>query len=242
VSWSNPDVTPVGPGAGPPPATSVPVPPAGPPPIPPSEVGPGGVPVDPFGSRPSGRRRGRVRLALGLLVAVVGLVATVVAIVGLASQGSGLTEKAVAQGAVGEGVVVPGAFTAPTAGDYTVYAHFDGFFEEEENQRDRTIADIDCEAALPGGRTATFRGARQGASQTIGSNSTIGWFSTPAGEVTVTCRYRDEVGSRADQVELLVVPGRPSVAGLLGLFVGIAGVLLGVLVAVWGWSARRKRW
>lgn len=232
TGWSNPEVTPVGPagaaagpGAGPP--TGAP--------------GPGGMPADPFGSRPSGRRRGRVRLALGLLVIVAGAVATTVAVVGLVSDGSGLADRAVAEGAVGEGVVVPAAFTAPEAGDYTVYAHFDGFFEEEENRRDRTIADIDCDAARPDGSTATIRGSRQGASQSIGSNSTIGWFSTPAGDVTVTCRYRRTVGSRADQVELLVVEGRPSVTGVLAVFVGIAALVVGLMVAVWGWSARRRR-
>jgi hypothetical protein len=235
--WSNPEVTPVGQPAPPPPPTGAPyVPPPAPPPAP---------PADPFGSRPSGRRLGRVRLVLGILVTLAGAVAVTIGIVQAVAAGQDISGSTLGAGAVGEGVSEPVVFDAPAAGDYTIYARFDGLLEEEDTRRERTIGDISCEAALPDGQTARFRGARQGNAVSIGEHSTIGWFSTAPGEVTVTCTY-DGLGrtrlTRADEVELVAVEGKPSVTEFLVLAGGITGLVLGIMLAVWGATARHRRW
>lgn len=251
--WSNPDVTPVGqPATAPPPPTGAPVvlPPAagghGAPPAPPPRapyVPPSAPPPDPFGSRPTpGRRGGGVRLVLGIAMTAVGAVALAVGIGQAVAAGQDIGDDALGAGAVGEGVSEPLVFDAPAAGDYTVYARFDGFFEEEDTRRERTIGDISCEAALPDGQTARFRGARQGNAVSIGKHSTIGWFSTPPGEVTVTCTYDGLGRSRADEVELVVVEGTPSIAHFLVLTAGIGALVLGILVTIWGATTRRRRW
>lgn len=234
--WSNPDVTPV--------RSSGPPRPAPPPGTDGSYAPPPALPLDPFGAQPDGKRRGRIRVVVGLVLSAACLVVTVVAFVQGVSTGQSLGDDAVAQGVVGEDRVVPATFTAPAAGDYTVYVHFDGFREGNDQLQEDTVGDTVCEAALPGGGTATIRGDRQGQSVTLEDNATIGWFSTPAGEVTVTCTYERELRTRAraDEVEVLVVAGKPSVGDFVVAFAAAAGLVVGIFVTIWGFQARHRRW
>jgi hypothetical protein len=177
------------------------------------------------------------------VVVAVSVVALVVGIVQAAVAGGGLEGDALGVGAVADDEAKDITFTAPAAGDYTVWARFEGFREREENRRDRTVADIVCDIDLPDGDRARIRGERQGHAADVGKHSTIGWFSSPPGEVTVRCAYESYYGTnRADQVELLVVEGKPSLASFVVLFAAIAGLVLGIFVVVWGFSARSRRW
>ena len=186
-----------------------------------------------------------------IILGAVGLIAGIVlAIVGIAEAVD--THGAIEGDAVARGVVSeqsqPVTFEVADGAerDYTVYLTFEkGNYVNRQLEEDASVRTTSCDAALPDGRTHSFRGSRQGVSQRIERAATVGHFSTSPGRVRLHCAYerglRRSRYRRFDTVDYVVTPGKPTVAGggtLLivgGVFGAIgAGFLLG-----WGLLGRR---
>jgi hypothetical protein len=208
---------------------------------------------DPFGSLPSVRRRGWVRIVLGVACLVAGVVATVVGIAQTAEKGDKITADAVARGvlAATDGAAGPPVrFAVPAGGErsYTVYLLFDpDNVVNREREEAAAVRDSRCQVRLPNERVVAFGGNAQGVSNSIGRATTVGSFSSPAGGVEVRCAYgegtyRSRI-QRPDRVPYVVTPGSPDGFGggsglvLAGVTVAIAGGFL----AGWGWRGSRRR-
>ena len=232
--WTNPDVTPVGGAAGARADHGRPAP------------VPGGE--DPFGSRPSRRSPGWVRVILGGLLVVASVALIVVGIGKTVESGSGIESDAVARGEVRESVEQTRAvtFEVPPGErrDYTVYLLLTGR-DGWENRRDLTVRDTACVAEMPDGVQTRFRGARQGSSTTIGKASSVGHFSSQPGRVAVVCAYTSGTRSsrriRPETAAYVVTPGTPGEMGLgIAMIVGGATVLVGAGFLI-AWGMRRRR-
>lgn len=231
--WTNLDVTPVGqaPGSGPPgPSTAAP---------------PGG---DPFGSRPSRRRRGWIRVVLGVVVLVGGCVAAIGGIVRAVDERDRIESGAVARGVVT--AVAPEeervTFEVPDRDrrDYTVYLLFEGVVSKEPEQ-ELAVRDTGCTATLPSGDQTTFRGSRQNVSSSVGQASSVGHFSAAPGTVAIRCAYvsssRRSRRQRPDSVAYVVTPGKPAaLTGTLAIVGGVFAALAGGFLSAWGWRGRRQ--
>ncbi|MDW5597344.1 hypothetical protein VSS74_23555 [Conexibacter stalactiti] len=238
MSWSDPDVTPVGgaPGA----RAELPRPVAG-------ESGfPAGE--DPFGSRPSVQRRGWIRLVLGVVLLVGGIAGLAVGIVQAVGAHGRIEGDAVGRGIVREGGRGGAlAFEVPPGErrHYTVYLLFEGLFSNDEVQ-ELAVRDTGCLATMPDGVQTAFRGARQGVAATLGNAASVGHFSSQPGRVTIACAYtsgtRSSERRRPGAVAFVVTPGTPSWvgSGVLTILGGVAAGLLGGFLAVWGWRGRRR--
>lgn len=233
--WTNPDVTPVGGAAG---------------------AGAGGgrpAPLsggeDPFGSRPSRRRPGWVRIIIGDLLIIASIALIVVGIGRTADSGSGIEGDAVARGEVREDAERTRAVTfdvpAGERRDYSVYLLLsgrDGF----ENRRELTVRDTACVAEMPDGVQSRFRGARQGTSMTIGKASSVGHFSSQPGRVAVVCAYTQGTSSsrriRPEVAAYVVTPGTPGEmgTGIAMIVGGVFGLIGGGFLVVWGLLRRRS--
>ena len=230
--WPNLDVTPVGREPG---------------------TGPHATPTasasshDPFGSRPSRRRRGWVRIALGAAALLGGIVATALGILEAVDERGRIESEAVARGVVTDGRSDPVTFTVPQGErrDYTVYLLFEGRVSREP-QQELTVRDTGCTASLPGGGEESFRGARQGVASSIGQASSVGHFTAPPGEVELLCAYTSSTlrsrRLRPDSVRYVVTPGAPSVAsgGVLLIVGGVALAIAGGFMVGWGWRGSRR--
>lgn len=116
---------------------------------------------------------------------------------------------------------------AHDGGELTVWLDHDGV-STNSTVREQIVAATNCQAQVPGGRIERFRGAVQGSSVTIGSRSTVGVFSAPAGTVAVACRQepfgrlrlRDRL---REEHAFFVTPGAPSVgwAAWVAMFAGL---------------------
>ena len=219
----------------------------GEPPVVPPTVGRTTTP-DPFGGRPSVRRRGWLRIVLGAAAVVAGIVATVMGILDAVDTYDKIEGDAVARGVVSESSR-PVRFEVPEGGsrDYTVYLLFPkGNIINRELEEEAAVRDTACQVALPGGGTHSFRGNRQGVSQTIERASTVGHFSSAAGRVRVHCAYA--TGSRRtrirrfDSVDYVVTPGKPTIAGGGTLLIvgGVFGAIGGGFLFGWGWRGSRR--
>ena len=209
-----------------------------------SGVAPAGGPApDPFGSRPSVRRRGWVRICAGAVLVLAGAVAAVAGIVTAVRDHAALSENAVARGTVGETV----RFAHDGAGrsSFSVYLSFDGV-ENNTTDQELAVRDTACVATGTDGAQARFRGARQGTSVVLGGSASVGHFSVPPGAVSIRCAYTSGTRSsrrrRPDRVPYVVTPGTPSsMAGGVGLIVGgTFGSLLGGWALWSGWRGRRR--
>lgn len=232
MSWTDPDVTPVGgrPGerAGEAPG---PAPPGG----------------DPFGSRPTRRRPGWIRVIAGALLISGGVAVGVVGVARAIESGAAIEGDAVARGEVREDREQRAvAFTVPAGDrrDYTVYLLLRGR-AGDENRRDLTVRDTACVARMPDGVETRFRGARQDASTTIGDATSVGHFSSQPGRVAVVCAYTTGTRSsrriRPQRAEYVVTPGTPLAMGL-GIAMGVGGItaaVAGGFLLAWGWRRRR---
>lgn len=203
---------------------------------------------DPFGSRPTVRRRGWIRLVLGLLLLAGGIAATVAGIVQAVDAHGRIEGDAVARGVVRADAAPAVAFEVPPGERrrYSVYVLFDeGLFSNEETE-DLTVRDTACVATMPDGVETVFSGARQDTAATLGSAASISHFSSQPGRVRVRCGYaggtRRSVRRRPDAIAFVVTPGRPSIvdSGALTIVGGVAAGLLGGFLAVWGWRGRRR--
>ncbi len=171
------------------------------------------------------------------------LVALVFAGAGLAGIGWFITEhvdnapapeEAVAAGRVA-GLDGPDTPVVRFRGDgaYTVWLTLDGV--TLSNNRETIVAATSCAAAFAGGGSARFRGARQGASVTVGGRATVGTFDAPEGGVELRCR-QEPFGRRArrgmlrDERSFFVAAGKPGVGWppWVGMFAGIGLLVLAV--------------
>jgi hypothetical protein len=204
---------------------------------------------DPFGSLPSVRRPGWVRIVLGALALVGGIVAAVVGILDAVETGGKIEKDAVARGVM---MVSDGEFGAPVtfavpAGEsrgYTVYLIFDDNIDSD-GEESAAVRDSRCQVKLPNERLVTFGGNRQGVSNTFDRASSIGTFSSPPGAVEVRCAYapgaRRSRRVRPERVDYVVTPG--VIDGLGG---GTGLIVAGVFVAIGGgfllrWGLRGRR-
>jgi len=232
TGWSNPDVTPVGGEPGSRADADRPLS------RPPGE--------DPFGSRPSRVRRGWVRVVLGALLAVGGVLALGYGIVEAVRAGNAITDDAVARGTVREGGGQEATFVVPDREDreYTVYLQFSGVFSNDEDE-DLTVRDTRCVATTSTGERVAFGGNRQDVAATIGGSASVNHFAAPAGPTVVRCGYGDGTRSsrvrRPDSIGFVVTPGTPSLAGdgVLYIFGGVGANLLGGFLFWSGWRRRR---
>ena len=177
------------------------------------------------------RRRNPVWLVLAVLLAGAGGAATAWFLVAQLGNAAG-REDAVGSGRVAalRGAPTPAVrFTGQ--GDYTVWLETDGV--TLSNTRELIVAATNCTAAFERGGSTRFRGARQGASVTIGDRSTVGTFSMPAGAVALTCSQQPfgRLGrQRALTAErsFFVTPGNPGIGWQpwVGLFGGIGLLIL----------------
>jgi hypothetical protein len=201
---------------------------------------------DPFGSRPTVRRRGWIRILVGVALVVGGIVGTVVGIGDAIGTHDSIEADAVGRGTVsvaGAGLVT---FAVPSGErrDYTVYLLFDGI-ESNSTIQELAVRDTGCVATMPDGVQTTFRGARQGVSQTVGHSASVGHFSSQPGRVNVQCSYTSGTlrsqRRRPDAVPYVVTPGKPTAlgGGVVTIIGGVFGAIVGGFLVAWGWRRRR---
>ena len=207
-----------------------------------------GQSADPFGSLATERGPGWVRVALGALLVVAGIVLTIAGIRDAVDAAGRIEDDAVGRATVRADVARDAVqFTVPEGGrrEYTVYLLFDGV-ESNSEVRELMVRDTGCIATLPDGVETKFRGARQGVAATLGDASSVGHFSSQPGAVLVRCAYVSGTLSserrRADVVPYVVTPGTPgeASAGVLLIVGGVFGALAGGALVWWGWSRRRR--
>lgn len=200
--------------------------------------------------RPAGastvRRRGWVRVVVGIALLVAGIAVAVVGILDAVGSHGQIEGDAIARGTITE-TAQPVTFDVPDGGkrDYTVYVIFPkGNFVNRELEEDAAVRTTECRATRPDGDTHTFRGSRQGISETIGRASTIGYFTSVPGRVRLHCAYT--AGSlrserrRFDSVPYVVTPGKPSGGATLLIVAGVFGAIGGGFLAGWGLLGKRR--
>jgi hypothetical protein len=172
------------------------------------------------------RKRGPIRVVLGFVLLVGGLIVLGTGIVAVVKERDRIEEEAVARGKLSETV----KFRAATAREYQVYVIFGGRISDTEAQ-DQAIGETAC-AVSTGER---FSGSRQGTSITIGQASTIGTFSAPAGAITVAC-------TGPDAEDYVVTPsGEPPMRNFATIGVGGLAAVLGLVLFIGGLIGRRVR-
>lgn len=204
---------------------------------------------DPFGSGSSRRRRGWIRIGLGVLLLVGGIGAAIFGIVQATTEYDRIDEDAVARGTVRD-TARPDAlrFVSPGPGrrDYTVYLRTGGLGLDSDDE-DLTVRDTACVATMPDGVETRFRGARQDIAVTLGSAASVGHFSSQPGTVRVVCAYssgsRGSRRVRPDAVPFVVTTGRPTLigGGVLTIVGGVTVALLGGFVLAWGLRGSTRR-
>ena len=204
----------------------------------------------PVGSAPGAMagppRRGWIRVALGLLLVVAGVVATAVGIAQAVTEhgkieGDAVTGADVRDGGLGDAA----AFTVPAGGrrHFSVYLLFDGVESNSEVQ-ELAVRDTGCAATMPDGVVTEFRGARQDVAATLGGAASVGHFTSLPGRVTVRCGYtsgtRSSERRRPDSVPFVVTPGKPSFldSGVLTIVGGVGVAIAGGFLGFWGWRRR----
>jgi hypothetical protein len=177
---------------------------------------------------PSGdtrRKRGPLRILLGLALLAGGAVALVIGITGAVTARSGIEDNAVARAPLGQ----PTSFQADGAQRYTVYVIFSVGVLSNDTRQERIIARTACETSSG----ASFRGSFQGTSVTLGSASTVGRFDAPAGEVSITC-----AGPSTDAY--VVTPGGTGIfRSIVEIIAGAFAAVGGLLLLTWGLIGRR---
>ncbi len=182
------------------------------------------------------RRRSPGWLVLGILLVGIGG-AGIVWFVAAQLGNAPARESAVATGRLAAlgGPPTP-AVRFSGQGDYTVWLETSGVTLSDT--RELIIAATDCVATFADGASpARLRGARQGASVTVGDRSTLGTFTAPAGDIAVRCSQRP-FGRRGRQRALaaertyFVAARRPGVGwrSWVGMFGGIGLIVLSVPV------------
>jgi hypothetical protein len=167
---------------------------------------------------PTRRKRGWIRVFIGLVLIAAGIISIVLGIVRIVGEVDKIQDDAVARGFLGE----PVTFTAAQPDDYTIYV-----------LSGPDVSGIACRVAPAGGQTTTLSGAGQDVEYTVGSASSIGRFETGPGEVEVRC----EPGG---PFEYIVTPGTPSIVrDILALLGGAFAIFIGIPLLIWGLIGRK---
>lgn len=191
------------------------------------DVTPVGQPHDPFGTPLVEHRRGRVRIALGVLLCVVAAGAIAVAVVGFVREQGALLDGAVAEGRLGG---APVRFETD-AGPYTILMRTPRFANDTALERE--VARTVCVIEFAGAEPITVRGNRQGVSTTTDSARSIGVFDAMPGAASAVCGPRS--GPQLRDRAFVVSPGKASFATMgLPLAVALLAGLLGGLLIAWG--------
>ncbi|MDA0163618.1 hypothetical protein OM076_25315 [Solirubrobacter ginsenosidimutans] len=183
--------------------------------------------VTPVGWRagPTRRKRGPLRIIVGLALLIAGGVAVVIGITGAVTARSAIEDNAVARAPLGQ----PTSFRAEAGQRYTVYVIFSGGVFSNTDRQEQIIARTACETSSG----AQFRGAFQGSSVTLGSASTVGRFTAPGGEISVNC-----AGPSTDAY--VVTPGGTGIfRSIIEIIAGAFGAVGGLLLLIWGLIGRR---
>lgn len=203
---------------------------------------------DPFGSRPSVRRHGWIRLLLGVILLVGGVGATVAGIVQAIEARNRIESRAVARGTVRDGLRGAVAFDVPEGERrrYAVYLLLKGGLVRNSENDDLVARDTGCVASMPDGVLTRFSGSRQTISETLGNAVSVGRFTSQPGRVSIVCGYvsgtRRSERVRPDGVPYVVTEGGPSwtSSGVLTIIGGITAGILGGFLFGWGWRGRRR--
>lgn len=171
------------------------------------------------------RRRRPAWLALAVILAVLGIGGPAWFVFEQTRNAPG-RDEAVASGTIAALGAEPQPLRFRGEGHHTVWLDAAGILRS--NRRETVVAATNCLAVPENGDPVSFRGARQGASVTIGDRSTVGTFEMVPGTVELSCRLLPfgRYGNRlllSDERSFFVTPGRPGVGFLpwVGLFGGI---------------------
>jgi hypothetical protein len=168
---------------------------------------------------PMRRKRGWIRVLVGLALIAAGIVAVVTSVVDIVGERDRIESEAVARGLLGE----PLTFAAAEQSDYTVYLLSGAGFVTQTN----------CVVSLAGGGQTTFSGSNQGVNYEIGSATSVGRFDAGAGDTEIRCEPQAPV-------EYVVTPGEPAIVRAVLLIVGGAFVILaGIGLLIWGLIGKR---
>jgi hypothetical protein len=166
---------------------------------------------------PMRRKRGWIRVLVGLTMIVLGALAVVVGIAGAVNARANIEDDAVARAPLGQ----PTSFDGEAGTRYTVYVI--------SRRADSIVGRTGCQTSS-GGR---FSGARQGTSVTLGSASSVGRFDGVAGTIDIVC-----AGPTAD--DYVVTPGGTGILRSILSIIGGAFVALGGIgLIIWGLIGRR---
>jgi hypothetical protein len=163
------------------------------------------------------RKRGPIRILVGLLMLVIGAGGVAIGVAGAVNARGAIEDDAVARAPLGQ----PTSFDADSAERYTVYVI--------SGRAESIVGRTGCETSSG----ARFSGARQGTSVTLGSASSVGRFDAPAGTVDIVCS-----GPATD--DYVVTPGGTGILRSIFSIIGGAFVALGgIALIIWGLIGRR---
>lgn len=217
MTWTNPDVTPVG------------------------------IVRDGAGRPVTRHRRGWVRVAVGAVLLVGGVAVTIGGIVASIEYRSDALDDAVGEGRLeGVGPTDPVTFVVDeaTGTDFTI--HLDTPDSGNSTHLDREVQSTECVVARSDGTEQEVLGRIQGVASDIGGLRSVGGFSATPGETTVTCGWRAPSRrldrGRADSRLFLVSPGKPSLAadGVVATLAGVSLALAGGALLAWGLHGRHE--
>lgn len=210
------------------------------------DVRPVGVVRRPDGAPLTRHVRGWVRIVVGAVALLAGIALAVAGIAESVDHRAEVLDGAVARGLLeGVGPTEPVTFVAGegTGDEFTIYLDTPGGGNEVHLERE--VQSTTCEVERADGTTATVLGRLQGVASDIGGLRSVGGFSAPTGETTVTCGWRDpgrQDRGRADARTFVVSPGAPSEAGR-GVLLTLGGVtvaLAGGALLAWGIHGRHR--
>ena len=210
------------------------------------DVRPAGVARDHGGAPVTRHVRGWVRIVVGTVGLSAGVALAVLGILASVDHRSRALDDAVARGVLeGVGPTEPVTFVAGegTGHEFTIYLDTPGGGNEVHLERE--VQSTTCEVKRADGTAATVLGRLQGVASDIGGLRSVGGFSAPTGETTVTCGWRDpgrQDRGRADARTFVVSPGAPSEAGR-GVLLTLGGVtvaLAGGALLAWGIHGRHR--
>lgn len=211
------------------------------------DVTPVGVAVDHTGRPVSRHRRGWARIVVGALLLVGGLVLAVSGVLASIDVRSDAFDDAVGEGRLeGVGPTEPVRFVVDeaTGEDFTIF--LDTPDTGNSTHLDREVQSTECTVERSDGTEQEVLGRIQGVASDIGGLRSVGGFSAPPGETTVTCGWRPPSlrldRGRADSRPFLVSPGAPSQAagGVVAVLAGVGAALAGGALLAWGLHGRHR--
>lgn len=210
------------------------------------DVRPAGVARGPDGAPLTQRERGWVRIVVGAVALLAGVGLAVAGILESVDHRAEALDAAVARGLLeGVGPTEPVTFVAGEGNghEFTIYLDTPG--GGNDVQLEREVQSTTCEVERADGSHATVLGRLQGVASDIGGLRSVGGFSAPPGETTVTCGWRDpgrQDRGRADSRTFVVSPGSPASAaqGVVWTLGGVGVALAGGAVLAWGIHGRHR--